>query len=163
MSHAVNMMRRDKARISHIGGGAGSMTEAEILAMRLGLTGLIISVVSVAFGMISAYIAGLWLFLRRAPLSLRALAFTLLSLGLLFMGIVMWGIHELLLGTDRAWFKLSKTATEFATFGGERPDYLQGLTIYQGGALLGLAAFVLIYVALGYLTFWYRWEDEGAG
>jgi len=163
MSHAFNMMRRDKARISHIGGGAGSMTEAEILAMRLGLTGLIISVVSVAFGMISAYIAGLWLFLRRAPLSLRALAFTLLSLGLLFMGIVMWGIHELLLGTDRAWFKLSKTATEFATFGGERPDHLQGLTIYQGGALLGLLAFVLIYLALGYLTFFYRWGDGDDG
>ena len=46
------------------------MTEAEILAMRIGLTGLIISVVSVAFGMISAYIAGLWLFLSRAPFSL---------------------------------------------------------------------------------------------
>ncbi len=135
------------------------MTEAEILAMRIGLTGLIISVVSVAFGMISAYIAGLWLFLKRAPFSLRALAFTLLSLGLLFMGFVMWGIHELLLGTDRAWLKLGKTASEFATFGGERPDYLHGLTLYQGGALLGLFAFVAIYAALGYLTFWYRWGD----
>lgn len=135
------------------------MTEAEILAMRIGLTGLIISVVSVAFGMISAYIAGLWLFLKRAPFSLKALAFTLLSLGLLFMGIVMWGIHELLLGTDRAWLKLAKTASEFATFGGDKPDYLQGLTIYQGGALLGLVAFVAIYVALGYLTFFFRWDD----
>jgi hypothetical protein len=135
------------------------MTEAEILAMRIGLTGLIISVVSVSFGMISAYIAGLWLFLKNAPFSLRALAFTLLSLGLLFMGIVMWGIHELLLGTDRAWLKLAKTASEFATFGGEKPDYLHGLTLYQGGALLGLLAFVLIYLALGYLTFWYRWGD----
>jgi hypothetical protein len=75
------------------------------------------------------------------------------------MGIVMWGIHELLLGTDRAWLKLAKTASEFATFGGEKPDYLHGLTLYQGGALLGLLAFVLIYLALGYLTFWYRWGD----
>src|SRR5262245_55622128 len=135
------------------------MTEAEILAMRIGLTGLIISVVSVAFGMISAYIAGLCLCLHPGPFSRRALAFTLLSLGLLFMGIVMWGIHELLLGTDRAWLKLAKTASEFATFGGETPDYLHGLTIYQGGALLGLLAFVAIYLALGYLTFFYRWGD----
>jgi hypothetical protein len=75
------------------------------------------------------------------------------------MGVVTWGLHELLLGTDRAWFKLGKTATEVTTFGGERPDYLHGLTLYQGGALLGLLAFVLIYLALGYLTFWYRWGD----
>jgi hypothetical protein len=136
------------------------VSEAEILAMRIGLTGLIISVVSVSFGMISAYIAGLWLFLRKAPLSLRAIAFGLLSFGLLFMGVVTWGLHELLLGTDRAWFKLANPSTGISTFGGERPDYLSGLTLYQGGALLGLFAFVAIYAALGYLTFLYRWADE---
>jgi hypothetical protein len=135
------------------------MTEAEILAVRIGLTGLIISVVSVSFGMISAYIAGLWLFLRRAPLLLRALTFALLSFGLLFMGVLTWGLHEMLLGSDRAWAKLGANTVDIATFGGERPDYLHGLTLYQGGALLGLAAFVAIYFALGYLTFFYRWEE----
>jgi hypothetical protein len=38
------------------------MSEAEILSIRNELTDLVISVVSVSFGMISAYIAGLWLF-----------------------------------------------------------------------------------------------------
>jgi hypothetical protein len=42
------------------------MTEAEILPIRNDLTGLVVSAVSVSFGMISAYIAGLWLFLRRS-------------------------------------------------------------------------------------------------
>jgi len=134
------------------------MTEAEILAMRIGLTGLIISIVSVSFGMISAYIAGLWLFLRRAPLSLRALAFGLLSIGLFFMGFLTWGLHELMLGTDRAWSKLAQNAMEIASFGGERPDYLFGLTLYQFGALIGFAAFAAIYLVLSYLTFAYRWS-----
>lgn len=62
------------------------MSEAEILSIRNDLTELIISVVSVSFGMISAYIVGLWLFLKDAPLGLRLLAFLLLSFGLAFMG-----------------------------------------------------------------------------
>ena len=136
------------------------MTEAEILAVRIGLTGLIISIVSVSFGMISAYVAGLWLFLKTAPLSLRALAFGLLSIGLDFMGFLSWGMHELMLGTDRSWGKLVKPTTEVVTFGGERPEWLQGLTLYQAGALLGFSAFAALYIALGYLTFFYRWEEE---
>jgi hypothetical protein len=134
------------------------MSEAEILAMRIGLTGLIISIVSVSFGMISAYIAGLWLFLKRAPLSLRTLAFGLLSIGLFFMGFLTWGLHELMLGTDRAWAKLPQNSMGIASFGGERPDYLFGLTLYQFGAFIGFVAFVAIYLALGYLTYLYRWE-----
>lgn len=136
------------------------MSEAEILAMRIGLTGLIISVVSVSFGMISAYIAGLWLFLKRSPLPLRALAFGLLSIGLLFMGTLTWGLHELLLGTDRSWAKLGVNSMGVQSFGGERPDYLFGLTLYESGALLGFVAFGAIYMALAYLTFGYRWPDS---
>ncbi len=136
------------------------MTEAEIFAMRIGITGLIISVFSVSFGMVSAYIAGLWLFLKRAPLSLRLLAFGLLSAGLLFMAILTWGLHALLLGTDQAWARLASPSTGILTFGGARPDYLHGLTLYEGGALLGLLSFAGIYAALAYLTFWYDWSDD---
>jgi hypothetical protein len=135
------------------------MSEAEILAMRIGLTGLIISVVSVSFGMISAYIAGLWLFLKRTPLPLRALTFGLLSIGLLFMGTLTWGLHELLLGTDRSWAKLPVNSMGIASFGGERPEYLFGLTLYEAGTSLGFVAFGAIYIALAYLTFGYRWHN----
>ena len=55
------------------------MTEAEILVLRGGLTGLVISVVSVSFGMISAYIAGLWLFLKRAPFAFHHALFALMA------------------------------------------------------------------------------------
>ena len=133
------------------------MSEAEVLALRSAMTGLVISVVSVSFGMVSAYIAGLWLFLRDAPLSLRFIAFMVLSLGLLFMGAIAWGLHDLLLGTDRAWSRLPDPATGIPHFGGERPDMLGGLTLYEASAALGLAAFGAIYLALAYMTFGYRW------
>jgi hypothetical protein len=69
------------------------MTEADILSVRNELTDLVVSVVSVSFGMVSAYIVGLWLFLKRAPLILRGLSFVVFSFGLAFMGALTIGVH----------------------------------------------------------------------
>jgi hypothetical protein len=103
---------------------------------------------------------GLWLFLRRAPFVLRALAFLLLSCGLAFMGVLTSGLNALLLGTERAWSKLGKTAVEIPSFGSERPDFLYGLSLYEASAVLGCVAFLSIYAALFFITFVYRWADE---
>lgn len=138
------------------------MSEAEILAIRNDLTGLVISVVSVSFGMISAYIAGLWLFLREAPISLRLLAFFLLSCGLAFMGALTLGLNGLLVGTDHAWSKLATRATDIAGFGDVRPPWLHGLSLYEASAVLGAIAFGAIYLALAYLTFVYKWPGQTA-
>lgn len=139
------------------------MSEAEILSIRSDLTGLVISVVSVSFGMISAYIAGLWLFLREAPLALRLLTFVLLSAGLAFMGALTWGLNDLMLGTNRAWAALASRSTGIESFGDARPDWLFGMTLYEASAGLGAVAFGAIYVALAYLTFLYRWPGTTAG
>ncbi|MFA5958159.1 hypothetical protein [Hyphomicrobium sp.] len=139
------------------------MSEAEILSIRNELTALVVSVVSVSFGMISAYIAGLWLFLREAPISLRLLAFALLSCGLAFMGALTWGLNDLLVGTDRAWSKLVNPASEISGFGNGRPVWLHGFTLYEASVFLGSLAFGAIYVSLAYLTFIYKWPGATAG
>lgn len=139
------------------------MTEAEVLSIRVDLTEIVISIVSVSFGMISAYIVGLWLFLKHSPLSLRTIAFVLLNCGLAFMGALAYGIHELMLGTDRAWSKIGKNAMELTSFGGERPEFLLGFTFYEAVTALGFFAFAAIYFALGFLTFLYRWPAENPG
>lgn len=139
------------------------MSEAEILGVRNDVTGLVISVVSVSFGMISAYIAGLWLFLREAPISLRPLAFGLLSCGLAFMGALTLGLNGLLIGTDNAWAKLTTRASDIESFGDARPPWLDGLSLYEASAALGALAFGAIYLALAYLTFVYRWPGATAG
>ncbi len=51
--------------------------------------------------MISAYIVGLWLFLKDSPLILRFTARSRPSCGLAFMGGVTAGLNALLLGTER--------------------------------------------------------------
>ncbi|MGD9845960.1 MAG: hypothetical protein AB7U47_11300 [Variibacter sp.] len=138
------------------------MSESEILSIHYELTALIISVVSVSFGMISAYIVGLWLFLKQAPFPLRLLAFLLLSCALAFMGVLTGGLNVHLLGSARAWSKLGATSTGITSLGSERPDILQGLSIYELAAGLGFLAFGAIYIALLYFTFFYRWpEDAG--
>ncbi len=138
-----------------------SMSEAEILSIRNELTGLVLTVVSVSFGMISAYIVGLWLFLKDCPLLLRCTAFALLSCGLAFMGGVTAGLNALLLGTERAWGGISKPATGIASFGAERPDYLLGLSLYDLSAAIGGLAFLTIYLALFFLTFAAkRWKSS---
>ncbi len=133
------------------------MTEAEILSIRNDLTALVVSVVSVSFGMISAYIVGLWLFLKDSPLSLRVIAFLLLSCGLAFMGGLTAGLNGLMMGTEQAWSGLSAPTTGIASFGSDRPAYLLGLSLYEASAALGGVAFGAIYLALFYLTFFYRW------
>lgn len=111
------------------------MSEAEILSIRNDLTELIISVVSVSFGMISAYIVGLWLFLKDAPLGLRLLAFLLLSFGLAFMGGMTGGLHGLMLARNahgascrpRAWGSRASAVSGRSCFTGylctKRPPY----------------------------------------
>lgn len=139
------------------------MTEGEILSIRNELTGLVVSVVSISFSMISAYIVGLWLFLKNAPFGLRFLSFLLLSCGLAFMGVLTGGLNALLMGTERAWSKLGATSVEIASFGGERPDILHGLSLYEASAALGCVAFAAIYLALFFFTFFYRWPDASGG
>jgi hypothetical protein len=136
------------------------MTEGEILSIRNELTGLVLSVVSVSFGMISAYIVGLLLFLRNAPFGLRAVSFLLLSCGLAFMGVVTGGLNALLIGSERAWSRLDTTSVGIASFGGERPAALHGLSLYEASAALGCAAFGAIYIALFFFTFFYRWPAD---
>jgi hypothetical protein len=75
------------------------------------------------------------------------------------MGALTVGIHELLLGTERAWNKLGKTATEIPGFGSE-PIPALGLTQYEAAACLGALAFLAIYIALFFLTFLYRWPED---
>jgi hypothetical protein len=139
------------------------MSEADILSIRNELTGLVLTVVSVSFGMISAYIVGLWLFLKDSPLVLRTTAFALLTCGLAFLGGLTVGLNALLLGTERAWSGISAPATGIASFGAERPDFLHGLSLYDLSAALGGLAFLAIYLALFFLTFFYTWPTARPG
>jgi hypothetical protein len=163
LSACASLRRRLSQKVTrnvgHNSGLGDAMTEAEILSVRNEVTAIVVSVTGFSFTMISAYIAALWFFLKDAPFALRAITFVLLTFGLAFMGAMSAGLNDLLLATETAWGKLGKTATELPGFGNERPDFLTGFTLYEAAAALGAIVFVLIYLALFYLTFIYNWGD----
>ncbi len=134
------------------------MSEGDLLALAVDNTDALVQLVSTAFGVVSAYIAGLFFFLNRAPLALRLAAYALLSVSLAFLGLVALGIYGIIVGADAAWRALPETASGVTSLGGERPAPLLGLSVYEAGAALGATAFASVYLALGYMTFFYRWE-----
>ena len=138
------------------------MTEAEILTFRNDVTALVIAVFSLGFSMVSAYIAGLWLFLKGAGYPLRLVAFALLSAGLAFAGVMAFGLNELLMGSERSWAKLPSNSIGIPGFGSERPALLFGLSYYEVAAGMGVLVFGAIYIALFALTFLYRWPSADA-
>lgn len=149
--------------------GDGDMTEADILALSFSANEAVSGLFSIFFGMVSAYIAGLYFFLNRAPLTLKLIAFALLTMGFLFIGQSMAGIESRLFGLVRAWETIGTPTTGIVALNKlSLPLPLRDLfdatgiqlADYDGnrwGMYSGWLLSVLVYVALAYATFVYRW------
>src|SRR5262245_1440992 len=138
--------------------GRARMSESEIVQAFLASGQVVISLFSMFFGMISAYIAGLFFFLSRAPLALRLLAFGLLSIGLVFLGTAAAIQQRLQNDLSAAWAKLPSPIFAIAAL--SNPFALPlpyGWSLRDLGTALGWATGASVYLALGYMTFVYRW------
>jgi hypothetical protein len=135
------------------------MSEAELMQGLLSSIQAVLSLFSMFFAMISAYIAGLYFFLNRAPVALRLLAFTLLSIGLLFLGgaaAVQQRLQDVLVG---AWSKLPAPTVSIDHI--RNPVDLPlpyAWSLQDMGVAIGWATALSVYVALAYMTFIYRWK-----
>jgi drug/metabolite transporter (DMT)-like permease len=140
------------------------MSEAEVMQGVFSSIQVVISLFSTFFAMISAYIAGLYFFLNRAPVALKLLAFFLLSVGLAFLGGAAITQQRLQVGLLAAWAKLSSPAiTVDAVLRNPFPLALpQGWSLYDVGVNIGWLTGVCVYLALGYMTFLYRWKADAA-
>lgn len=148
------------------------MTEAEILALSFSANEAVSSLFSIFFGMVSAYIAGLYFFLHRAPVMLKVIAFGLLTLGFIFIGQAMSGIEMRILGLVEAWDGLSNRVTGIGKLNNPimpTPvrDVLEArgivVPIYEGnrlGIYIGWALSAIVYLALAFATFLLRWPEE---
>jgi hypothetical protein len=134
----------------------------DVTQLRIMAADTVLSVVSIIFGIISAYITGLFFFLNRAPFMLRSLAFALLSIAIFFVGAIALAVSPVaggLVGPERA-IDQSAAATISAI---QRGDFTPALSLmdipvgYLAGLIIGLGLFAAVYVALLYMTFFYRW------
>ena len=148
------------------------MTEAEILQLSFSANEAVASLFSIFFAIVSAYIAGLYFFIHRAPMMLKVIAFTLLTIGFLFIGQSMSGIEVRILGLVEAWNGLPVKTTGLEKLNNPIfPVPVQDLldwakvnvVAYDGnraGIYTGWSVSMLVYVSLFYATFIYRWTDN---
>jgi len=136
------------------------MSEAEVMQGMFSSIQVVISLFSTFFAMISAYIAGLYFFLNRAPVALKLLAFFLLSTGLVFLGGAAITQQRLQAGLLAAWAKLPSPAIAVdAVLRNPFPASLPpGWSLYDVGVNVGWLTGLCVYLALGYMTFFYRWK-----
>jgi hypothetical protein len=138
------------------------MSEAELMQGVFSSIQVVISLFSTFFAMISAYIAGLYFFLNRAPVALRLLAFFLLSIGLVFLAGAAITQQKLQMGLLAAWAKLASPAIAVeAVLRNPFPVSLPpGWSLYDVGVYVGWLTGLCVYLALGYMTFFYRWKAQ---
>ncbi len=130
------------------------MSEAEILDGLFNALQAIISVVSLFFAIVSGYIAALYFFLGRSSFFLRTLAFSLLSIGLVFLGgtaLVVQTMQDRLLS---AWGQLPSPVISAVDLRNPLPiEAGMAFTQQELGVAIGWAVGVTVYIALAYLTF----------
>jgi hypothetical protein len=136
------------------------MSESELMQAFLASGQVVISLFSMFFAMVSAYIAGLYFFLNRAPLALRLLAFALLSCGLVFLGAAAAIQQRLQSDLSAAWAKVQSPIFSIGALNNPLSLPLpHDWSLRDLGTLLGWITAASVYLALAYMTFIYQWEE----
>lgn len=134
------------------------MSEADLFEQLMAVSELVLLSISVSFTVISAYIVGLYWFLKDSHVFLKVLAFGIFSFALLplvIMGLGLYRHHE---GTTLALVELNK-ATPLSPLG---QMAIEDFSVGIGDSVsLGLTLVsVLIYCGIFYITFFHRWTNR---
>lgn len=136
------------------------MTEAEILEAAIQGAQAALAVFSVFLSIVSAYIVALYLFLNTAPFIVRFLTFLLLTTALLTLGALAFNLQYLGEGMHTAWQNLPQKSTGMESLG---PPLIVRSIFLDGRELASLIAWAfggVVYLALAYITFLYRWPKN---
>ena len=133
------------------------MTEAEILESAVQSAQAGLALFSVLLSVVSGYIVALYLFLSTAPFLVRFIVFGLLTLAMVTLGALALNLQYLGEGMHTAWQALPQKATGMETLG---PPLIVRWLFLDGREFASLVSWALgsiVYTALAYATFLYRW------
>ena len=136
------------------------MSETEILQIAVSLAETLLSVFSVFFAIVSAYIVALYLFLHQAPQILKMLAFFLLTMAFVVVAAMGGHMQYLSEGIHVAWAALPNKATGMNSLG---PPFISRTLLVDGRVFTAWTAWSLygiVYILLAYMTFIYRWPHR---
>ncbi len=123
----------------------------------------ILSIVTIYFSVVSAYIAALHYFLRAAPVLLKLAAFAVLSGALAFLGLIIISVERLtasvVMGLEQS-DPLPAAAALPVYLGIDLQDAAPA--IYVTAVAAGWILAFMLYAALFYLTFLHRWREPSA-
>ncbi len=139
------------------------MSEAEIFQGLFTAINSVLTIFSMFFAIVSGYVVALYLFLARAPLLLRTVAFGLLSVGLVFLGGTAAVVQTMQDGLFVAWSKLGSPLINVADLRNPLPAEVfafAGMSQQQLGVAIGWTVAVAVYLVLAYMTFLYRWPED---
>ena len=140
------------------------MSESEIVQGLFTAIQSVLNIFSMFFAIVSGYVVALYLFLARAPFALRLVAFALLTIGLAFLGGTAAVVGRLQEGLFTAWGKLGSPLMNVADLRNPLsiPGLDQtGLSQQELGVFVGWSVAMAAYAVLAYMTFIYRWPDDG--
>jgi len=133
------------------------MTEAELTSQILTMTELFFTGISVVFSVVSAYIVGLYWFLRKAGWLMKLIGFSFFSLVIALLVVAGFGATRHAHGLNLALVDLGEKVNLSSLGSMAIEQTAQGVynLTASGLALMSL----LIYFGLAYLTFFYKWSD----
>lgn len=141
------------------------MSEAEIVQGLFTAIQTVLNIFSMFFAIVSGYVVALYLFLARAPLALRLIAFALLSTGLLFLGGTAAVVGQMQNMLFAAWAKLGSPLLDIGDLRNPLklpiPELVTAQISQQElGVAIGWTVAMAVYLVLAYMTFIYRWPDH---
>lgn len=139
------------------------MSEGEIVQGIFTAMQTVLTIFSMFFAIVSGYVVALYLFLARAPIGLRLVAFTLLSVGLVFLGGTAAVVARMQDGMFTAWTKLGSPYVAVTDLRNPLPlPFVKdaGLSQQELGVAIGWTVAIAVYLVLAYMTFLYRWPDH---
>ena len=136
------------------------ITEAEVTYQITIMMDMFFTAISILFTVISAYLVGLYWFIRHTRTVLKTVAFGFLTFTLGLITINGIGVFRHMHSLNQALADIQERET--LSIIGQMAIEPVASSIFDTTATgMGLLAF-LIYVGLFYLTFLYRWHDEAA-
>ena len=133
------------------------MSLSELMQARFDSANTIIATFSLFFTIVSAYTAALYFFLGKAPIAMRLVAFTLLTVSFLFLAAVVASVTEVVEVLISRWVEAAIPVAEGERLRSLLAGWGSSYALYYAGVVLATVVGAAVFVVLGYLTFFYSW------
>jgi hypothetical protein len=131
------------------------MSLSELMQARFDSANTIIAIFSLFFTIVSAYIAALYF--GKAPLAMRLVAFTLLTISFLFLAAVIASVTEVVEVLISRWVEAAIPVAEGERLRSLLAGWGSSYALYYSGVVLATVVGAAGFIVLGYLTFFYSW------